>query len=210
MRGLRERTLVRSDAGNGNADDFDWKMLAQINPDIVGWIRVSGTSIDLPVALPPQDKPRDWYLHHDAWRRYSDLGCPYLDVRCEEQGEHLLIFGHRLGRSNHMFTEMADAHEQPVFDALGSAIWYSRWGIAVFEPMLSLAVDKDDALIQRFAFDSPSDLKGWLSTLLERSSARAGSANEIALQARRVLTLVTCSETQRGGRRRTLAVFAAR
>lgn len=205
---MREVAPIRSGAGDGNADDFDWKTLAQINPDIVGWIRVSGTSIDLPVALPSKDKPRDWYLRHDAWRRYSDLGCPYLDVRCEERGKHLLVFGHRLGHLPRMFTEIADAHKQPVFDTVGCATWYSRWGSDLFEPILSLTVDKDDELIQRFAFDSHSDLRDWLSTLLECSSAHAETANEVALQARRVLTLVTCSETKRGGRRRTLAVFA--
>ncbi len=120
------------------------------------------------------------------------------------------MFGHRLGHSTHMFTEIAGAHEQPVFDAIGTASWHSRWGDDSFEPVSSLIVNKDDALIQRFTFDSSSDLKNWLSALLERSSAQAEAAKEIALQSRRALTLVTCSEEQRGGRQRTLLVFAAR
>ena len=153
----------------------------------MGWITVSGTSIDLPVALPSKNKARDWYLDHDAWGKRSELGCPYLDVRCEERGAHLLVFGHRLGRSRHMFTESE-----------------------VFEPVLSLVVDKDDALIQRFEFDSPSELRDWLTDLLARSAAHTGNASDIALEARRALTLVTCAEARRGGRRRTLVVFAAR
>lgn len=190
--------------------ELDWRALAQVNPEIVGWITVSGTSIDLPVALPSKNRPRDWYLDHDAWGKRSELGCPYLDVRCEERGAHLLVFGHRLGRSHHMFTELARAHEQSAFDAIGNATWNSRAGSEVFEPVLSLVVDKDDALIQRFEFDSPLELQDWLTDLLAHSAAHTGNASDIALEARRTLTLVTCAEARRGGRRRTLVVFAAR
>ncbi len=140
----------------------------------------------------------------------SELGCPYLDVRCKERGAHLLVFGHRLGRSHHMFTELAGTHEQSTFDAIGNATWNSRAGSEVFEPVLSLVVDKDDALIQRFEFDSPSELRDWLTDLLARSAAHTGNASDIALEARRALTLVTCAEARRGGRRRTLVVFATR
>lgn len=189
---------------------MDWRALAQVNSEIVGWITVSGTSIDLPVALPSKNRPRDWYLDHDAWGKRSELGCPYLDVRCEEQGAHLLMFGHRLGRSHHMFTELAGAHEQSAFDAIGNTTWNSRAGSEVFEPVLSLVVDKDDALIQRFEFDSPSELRVWLTDLLVRSAAHTENASDIALEARRALTLVTCAEARRGGRKRTLVVFAAR
>lgn len=190
--------------------ELDWRALAQVNPEIVGWITVSGTSIDLPVALPSKNRPRDWYLDHDAWGKRSRLGCPYLDVRCEERGAHLLVFGHRLGRSRHMFTELAEAHEQSAFDAIGNATWNSRAGSEVFEPVLSLVVDKDDTLIQRFEFDSPLELQDWLTDLLAHSAAHTGNASDIALEARRTLTLVTCAEARRGGRRRTLVVFAAR
>ena len=164
----------------------------------------------MPVALPSKNKARDWYLDHDAWGKRSELGCPYLDVRCEERGAHLLVFGHRLGRSHHMFTELAGTHEQSTFDAIGNATWNSRAESEVFEPVLSLVVDKDDALIQRFEFDSPSELRDWLTDLLARSAAHTGNASDIALEARRALTLVTCAEARRGGRRRTLIVFATR
>ena len=190
--------------------ELDWRALAQVNPEIVGWITVSGTNIDLPVALPSKNRPRDWYLDHDAWGKRSELGCPYLDVRCEERGAHLLVFGHRLGRSHHMFTELAGAHEQSAFDAIGNATWNSRAGSEVFEPVLSLVVDKDDALIQRFEFDSPSELRNWLTDLLGHSAAHTGNVSDIALEARRALTLVTCAEARRGGRQRTLVVFATR
>lgn len=152
-----------------------------------------------PLPCRQRTRQRDWYLDHDAWGSSSELGCPYLDVRCEERGVHLLVFGHRLGRSHHMFTELAGTHEQSTFDAIGNATWNSRAGSEVFEPVLSLVVDKDDALIQRFEFDSPSELRDWLTDLLARSAAHTGNASDIALEARRALTLVTCAEARRGG-----------
>lgn len=209
-RDLRERIRFQPKSKERGCAELDWGSLAQINSEIVGWITVSGTSIDLPVALPSKNKARDWYLDHDAWGKRSELGCPYLDVRCEERGAHLLVFGHRLGRSHHMFTELAGTHEQSTFDAIGNATWNSRAESEVFEPVLSLVVDKDDALIQRFEFDSPSELRDWLTDLLARSAAHTGNASDIALEARRALTLVTCAEARRGGRRRTLVVFATR
>ena len=160
------------------------------------------------LGVPCSNQLRNRGLDHGFG--HSELGCPYLDVRCEERGAHLLVFGHRLGRSHHMFTELAGTHEQSTFDAIGNATWNSRAESEVFEPVLSLVVDKDDALIQRFEFDSPSELRDWLTDLLSRSAAHTGNASDIALEARRALTLVTCAEARRGGRRRTLIVFATR
>ena len=188
--------------------DLVWNRLEQINPEITAWLKVEGTGIDLPVAHPGRDKPRDWYLRHDAWGDFSELGCAYLDARCSESNRHLLVFGHRVDYGNLMFSDLAEAHRQDEFNRLGAASWRSTTKDLSFAPLLALKVDKADEGIQRFDFDSKEAFRKWAEGLVDRASARTAGATEMAEKATRVLTLVTCSSRRRGGRERTVVVFA--
>lgn len=53
---LRERIRFQPKSKERGCAELDWRSLAQINSEIVGWITVSGTSIDLPVALQSKNK----------------------------------------------------------------------------------------------------------------------------------------------------------
>lgn len=177
--------------------------------DIAAWLTVDGTDISYPVVQPDDELPRDWYLTHNVWGDWDPLGCPYLDCRSDADGKHLLVFGHHMQGTDQMFSELSSAFEQDSFDTIRMASWTTPHGDEIeFEPLLAMNVDASYADIQRFEFIDSDDLHAWLEELIGSATAVSPNAIAFAEHTTRVLTLVTCSEAQAGGRTRTLIVFA--
>ena len=51
------------------------------NPDMAGWIKVEGTTINYPVMHTPNEP--NFYLKHSFEKEYSDLGTPYVQEDCD-------------------------------------------------------------------------------------------------------------------------------
>lgn len=199
-------SATQSDAGQADASP-DMDDLRSM--DIAAWLTVDGTDISYPVVQPGDELPRDWYLTHNVWGDWDPLGCPYLDRRSGVDGKHLLVFGHHMQGTDQMFSELSSAYEQDSFDAIRSATWATPQGDVIeFIPLLAMNVDASYADIQRFDFIDSNDLREWLNGLIGSATAISEDAIGFAEHTTRVLTLVTCSEAQAGGRTRTLIVFA--
>lgn len=194
--------------GGQDADGIDWEALLAANGECAAWLAVEGTAIDYPVAQASDEDP-GYYLSHDFWGGADAAGCPYLDARCGAEGEAMLVYGHHLGFSTRMFSELFRAYRQDVFDGVGAATWSTTSGETVFEPLMAMSVDKSYADIQRFDFDDAEELREWLRALSQSATATADDADDLIDGAERVLTLVTCSSTIGGQRERTLVVFVA-
>jgi sortase B len=64
------------------------------NPDMAGWLRIDGTAIDYPVMHTPKDPEK--YLHLSFQGEYSYAGVPFIDYRCTEDSDNLVIYGHNM------------------------------------------------------------------------------------------------------------------
>jgi len=89
---------------DGDAEEpqsIDWVALRLLNPDIVGWIVVDGTSIDYPIV---RGTDNDWYLHHTVTGERNASGAIFMDHRNDAGffDPHTLIFGHDM-RNGSMF-----------------------------------------------------------------------------------------------------------
>ena len=69
--------------------------LKEINPDIVGWLKVEGTEIDYPIV---QTGNNETYLNTDFEGKKSVAGAIYLDYESEPDfsGRHNIIYGHNM------------------------------------------------------------------------------------------------------------------
>ncbi|MBP3883391.1 MAG: class B sortase, partial [Olsenella sp.] len=189
---------------------IDWDWLREQNADVVAWLTVEGTSIDMPVMAPSEEHPGDWYLSHGLEGGWSYVGCAYVDDRTTADSAHALVYGHHITGSHLAFTEIYDAHEQEAFDGIGAMRWHTpARGETVLAPCMAMVVDQDDAGIQRFAFHGDAGLRSWLATLSDRASARAPDCAARCAMATRVVTLVTCASDEGGQRERTLLIFVA-
>lgn len=83
----------------------EYQALLEINPDIVGWIRIDGTQINYPVMQSPKEP--DFYLDHNFDRAYSRRGCIYAEEACDifAPSDNITLYGHHM-RDRSMFTEL--------------------------------------------------------------------------------------------------------
>lgn len=184
----------------------DWRRVFETNEDVGAWIRVEGTTIDLPVML-CSSHDASYYLCHDLWGNYAFEGVPFLDHRCSATGMHRLVFGHRLAMGG-QFSELQKAYEQEVFDTLGACHWCLPDGSeSVLLPAFSLSVDMWFGDVQRFDFEDDGQLRVWLSELSQQATAVSPECKQLLDNASSAVTLVTCSSDYAHQEWRTLTVF---
>ena len=106
--------------------------LAEINPDIYGWIRIAGTNINYPIV---QGKDNDYYLDHAYTGEPLVLGSIFADYRVSnhvEKNYNTVLYGHNLTDGN-MFHDVTKFFRDDYF--YGTYIYiYTFDGIYVFEP----------------------------------------------------------------------------
>lgn len=191
-----------------NHMDGSWRALETVNPHACMWLEVEGTSISQPVAQADMND-RDFYLTHDLYGRKSAAGCIYLDARCNPSSSFLIVYGHRMGTSHRMFSDLGECYEQASFDQLGAALWSEKgMGTVAFQPFCALKVNQSGNSFPAGAA-SAEELSTWLSHTGDTASALNPVWKTLRDQARRVLVLVTCSSPVAGGSERTLVVFVA-
>lgn len=107
-------TDVRMDSGDSTepestADDTtgqvmlpEYAALYEMNPHLVGWIKLDGTVIDYPVMQTPEQE--DYYLRRNFYGQTSSQGCIYVREVCDvfAPSDNLTIYGHHM-RDGSMF-----------------------------------------------------------------------------------------------------------
>ena len=91
-----------------------YKELYLQNEDMVGWISITGTSINYPV-MQTKDEP-NYYLKHNFEKQYSDLGTPYIQENCDLlTSDNLIIYGHHIS-GNRMFGALEDYKSKSFYE----------------------------------------------------------------------------------------------
>ncbi|AEB07884.1 hypothetical protein Corgl_1789 [Coriobacterium glomerans PW2] len=173
-------------------------------------ILVRGTEIDYSIAQDRSDLADGFFLSHDPSGAPRRSGCPFIDRRSSLDARHILIYGHNLGAGSGMFSELEDAWHQRILEAIGDAVLYLPDGTTTeFSPICAERVNERYADVQRFGFSDEADLREWVCSIARESQAAIADWHKTAGNARRVLTLVTCSSARPSERLRTLIVFAS-
>lgn len=97
----------------GYHSPIDFAALAEINPDIVGWIVIDGTNIDYPIV---QDDDNDAYLHITFSGNYNVSGTIFMDYRNapDFKSPNTIIYGHKMKNSS-MFAELTGYKQQSFY-----------------------------------------------------------------------------------------------
>ena len=188
------------------ASQIDWEELRRQNSDVVAWIRVEGTSIDLPVMAAPAQDP-SFYLAHDFWGNPSLEGTPYLDHRCDAHAPHRLVYGHHLTIGG-QFSELQRVYLPERFATLGACHWTTpEAGEKVMVPLCCSTTDAWDQGIQHFSFDERLSLSTWLASVAAPCTARSNDWEDLSARAVSAITLVTCASDQAHDDARTVVTF---
>lgn len=170
--------------------------LQKINPDIIGWITVPRTGIDLPVVQATAADP-EFYLTHDYRRQHSSYGCVFADYRApasDPAARTVILYGHSL-ISGRMFTQLKD-YKSLAFYKTAPVITFdtgngsSDW--VVFATFVTNTLTEQGKPFDyiKTAFTSDSDFLNFVYQIRIRSFYNT----DVSLTAKdKILLLSTCS-----------------
>lgn len=186
------------------ASNIDWAYWTSVNPDVIGWIEVPGTSIDGPIVQAPVEDP-EYYLKHDVYRKPSASGCFYLDASCPEglNSPHRIILGHNMADGS-MFAPVRSYLDASFAADHRTIVVSESNGAHVFEVVAARIIDGSEPA-KRTAFASEAALRAWLSEQVGKAAMVLDA--QATEEADGVTTLVTCMP---GGAQRVLAFAVER
>lgn len=112
-----EPETVASDSDNEPEESYvspiQFDKLKAINPDIVGWLRIDGTSIDYPIV---QTDNNETYLETDFEGKKNASGAIYLDFESEPDfsSRHNIIYGHHM-KNGTMFKDIVKYKDETFY-----------------------------------------------------------------------------------------------
>lgn len=176
---------------NGD-DDFsgvDWEWWRSQSPDVIGWITVPGTNIDLSVCQALVSDPT-YYLTHDAYGKWNIYGYPYLDAECVERSFDsplAMAFVHHMSDGS-MFAEMVGYSGQGFFDDRREILLQTP-DQKMWPSVVAAGIADSYAEFKRLDFEDAEDLKAWWSETWANADARRSCEAE----SESIEAFVTCS-----------------
>lgn len=108
-----EETVTQPTQGDPNAPQmlYQYQLLYNLNPDIVGWIQIPGTEIDYPVMQTPDDA--NFYLRRNFYKEYSVAGAIYAREKCDvfTPSDNVTLYGHNM-KNGSMFAALHKYEEK--------------------------------------------------------------------------------------------------
>lgn len=194
------------DSAHAGTDGIDWESWLSINPDVVGWLSIPGTSVDCPVAKAPETDP-GYYLDHDVYGEWNWVGCAYLDAGCSGMltGFATVVSAHHfLDDESLGFGELARYVDREWADEHPTAVIETPSGDAFELDFAGAAVIRGEDPAKRTEFDGKADWSQYISGEMEKCATTGPGANRIDNGA---LVLVTCSYFNNPGNERTVVYF---
>ena len=165
----------------------DLAALREVNPDVVGWIRVPGTKIDYPVV---QGEDNDYYLKHTWQGNANTVGSIFMDFNASPDlaDFNTLIYGHNM-RSGAMFATLRSYRQQTFFEAHPYVYLLVENGAFRFEVFSAYRAELDAAAYGQ-SFKQRETREKFLQDAVEQSDIETGITPGIR---DRILTLSTCT-----------------
>ena len=199
----------KDDANPGEFPDVDWAYWMQVNPDIIAWITIPETAVNLPIVqAAPQDP--DFYLTHDVYGESNFTGCPYLDADCITAGGLLqcpnsVIYGHNMGWSRDMFGDLA-CYADKSWGEKHRVIFLQTPDLQVRLKVQALAIVPGWNATRRIEFADGADFASWWNACFAESDVRYEPK---PLARRNLVTLCTCSYSHWDNERTLVYCLAA-
>lgn len=165
----------------------DLAALREVNPDVVGWIRVPDTKIDYPVV---QGEDNNFYLKHTWQGHENTVGTIFMDYGSSPDltDFNTLIYGHNM-RTGSMFASLRNYSQHDYFNAHPYVYLLVDNGAFRFEVFSAYQAELDASAYGQ-SFRQRETREKFLQDAAEKSTIET----EITPGIRdRILTLSTCS-----------------
>lgn len=203
-------SLAGEDAASETEDDgdgfptVDWAYWQGVNPDVIGWITVPGTTINSPIVQAPTGDP-DFYLSHDVYGNHNIYGAIHLDAECAEKGldsRNAVILGHHSGNLDAAPFGVIQEYVDEVFAAEHATVflqtpdWKRTYGVRFARLVNGQEPSK------RTIFHSDEDYRAWYDGM----RADATMTLDAATEPDQAVSLVSCSYYLHPENERTVVV----
>ena len=167
--------------------DINLAALREVNPDVVGWIRVPGTAIDYPLM---QGEDNDFYLNHTWEGESNSVGSLFLEYQCSGDltDFHSIIYGHNMGDGS-MFGRLKRYAKQDYWEKYPYVYLVTDGGVYRYEIFSAYKADVEgDAYAVRVRTEERKEAV--IALALESSVIETGITPAVT---DRILTRSTCS-----------------
>lgn len=187
-----------------------YRTLYEQNPDMVGWLRIDGTNIDLPVMQTPGDN--EYYLRRGFDRLYAVGGTLFMDESCSidpaDPTANWLIYGHNMTNGT-MFGQLTRYRDEAFYAQHPTFTFDTIYESGTWQVVAALdtTLGADELPYYTF-FDAATKLE-WehrVDAILELALYDTGITPEYGQQ---LLVLSTCGEHSSSTDKR-FAVLAVR
>ncbi len=175
-------------------DKANFTALAEINPEVAGWLSLEGTVINYPVV---QGTDNEYYLEHLFTRETNHTGCIFVDYRNSKDfsDRNTAMYAHHM-RNGSMFAELEGYRQQDYYETHKELILQTLDAVYLVQPFAGLLSDGYTEYVQ---FDFPTDesFLTYVNELREKSTFTSDvevTAND------RIVTLSTCRYDVTNGR----------
>ncbi len=174
--------------------------LYAMNSDFIGWLSVSGTKIDYPVMLTPDDP--QYYLRRAFDKTSSDSGTPFIGLNGTPDTDCFIIYGHNM-KNKTMFGTLSRYQEQSFWDTVPTFSFntlYENRTYEVFAALECRILDEDEVGLRYYEYSGDlteeeyAELTQWL---LDNAAYDTGIIPSYGDQ---ILILSTCSYHTDNGR----------
>lgn len=175
--------------------NLKYAYLYAINPDLIGWIKIDGTNLDVQVV---QTQDNSKYLKTDFYGKRSRYGCPYLDYRNDSKyfNDNNIIYGHHMSDglvfSNlDKYKALEGYKESPViqYDTL-----YKTYYFKIFAAFITNSLPKDDnEYVFNYTVTDFSSDDRFMSYVEEVKKRSLFTTDISVLPDDKLITLSTCS-----------------
>ncbi|MEG1834642.1 MAG: class B sortase [Oscillospiraceae bacterium] len=169
--------------------------LYAINNDLVGWVKIPNSIIDVQVVKSPNNSD---YLKKDFYGNYSRYGCPFMDYRNDVKNinKNTIVYGHHMS-DGLVFAELAKFKtvdgfkESPIieFDTL-----YKRYKFKVYAAFITNSIpSQDNDYVFNYiatSFKDGEDFNNYIKAIDERKLYTTGVDID---EDDKIITLSTCS-----------------
>ena len=197
--GQTEETIVTDQGERHNFTKANFEALAEINPDVVGWLSLEDTVINYPIV---QGSDNEYYLHHLFTKEYNNTGCIFMDVDNAKDFSDLntVLYAHHM-RNGSMFAELEGYRDQEYYDTHRELVLQTPSGNYLVEPFAGLLTDGYSDYIQ-IGFQDGDSFLSYVNQMRSQSTFQS----DVTITAEdRILTMSTCRYDVDNGR---YAVFA--
>lgn len=178
---------IKEDEDPGAEFGIDFEALTAYNSDIVGWIRIPGTSVSYSLV---QAENNNKYLRHSIDLTWNEFGWPFLDYKNSPDftDKNTVIYGHNI-TSGLMFADLANIYNGSLGNDVTINIYRKDYRLLTYK-VFSTYVYEPESYYLTTQFSNDEAYSTYLSAMMSRSVI---DFNQTVGVDDNIITLSTCT-----------------